>query len=65
MAPKPPADGETLVRHVHSAQADIVYCADVPAKVMKSGSLGFGQGDEMMIAAVYTVHESDTIAGAI
>src|SRR5437879_2679465 len=37
----------------------------VPAQMMQSWSVGFRQRDEMMIAAVNAVHESNPVAGPV
>src|ERR1700680_3378391 len=62
---EPPPGGVTLVGHVHGAKTDIIYRTNVPTQMMQTRSLSLGESEQMMIAAVNTVHEGDSIIRSV
>ena len=60
-----PPGYETLVGHLHGAEPDGVDRGDIPAQMMQPRTLGFDEGDDVVVAAVNGVHEGDHLAGAV
>ncbi len=65
VAAEPPAGGETAVRHLHGAEADLVDRAHVPAQMVQAGRIRFRHRHHVVVAAVHAMHEGDAVAGAI
>src|SRR5579884_2148573 len=62
---KAPSGTIALVGHVHGAEADVIYGANIPAQMMQPRTLSLSQRNQVMIAAMNAVHECDAVAGTI
>src|SRR6202022_4919404 len=60
-----PAGTKTLVCHMHGTDADVVDGTDVPTEMVQARAATLRQSDQVMIATVNTVHESDAVAGSV
>src|SRR3984893_6006218 len=58
---EPISSGVTLVSHVHGAKTDVIDRTNIPTQMMQARSLSLRESEQMMIAAVNTVHEGDPI----
>lgn len=65
MTSESPPSGVALVRHVHGAKTDVIDRTNIPTQMMQARSLSLGEGKQMMIAAVNTVHEGDSIIRSV
>src|SRR4029079_13859210 len=65
MTAKTPALGPAFVVHAHGAEADVVEAGDVPTAMVEAGRARLHQSEQMMVAAVDAVHESDEVGGAV
>ena len=65
MAPHAPAVRVAAIDHLLHPETDLVERRDVPARVMQSGAVRLGEGDQVMVAGMRAVQEGDDVAGVI
>lgn len=65
MSAEPPPGGVALIRHLHGSETDLIDRCDVPAQMMQAWPARLRERYHVMVAAMNTVHESDSVARSI
>src|SRR5437667_11752796 len=61
MAPHAPAVRVAAIDHLLHPETDLVEGRYVPARMMQSGTIRFGEGDQVMVARMRAVQEGDDL----
>src|SRR5438045_9508251 len=65
MAAHAPAVRVAAIDHLLHPETDLVERRDVPARMMQSGTVRFGECDQVMVARVRAMQEGADLAGTV